>query len=428
MKLISKISISQLRIVVLSITFGGYAVVASFVESAEASRALTVPYRAITLILNLFLLLYNLRIGFPVKKNLSANSLSNLLKRKSVLLLLGFVFFYSIRLLSDVVTPATQLFLSSSDYLLFWFLISLVPAFNFLFLRDVDAKKYLFWLWFAHAISGLRVILGASNIGSERYLQTGRLGSEAINSISLGHYGVTLAIFSLLLLLSNKQLSRCRGVKRWIQLWIYVAGAMLGVYVTMMAASRGASIALFVCLLIVLRSYMQLSAKYMLMILVVAMICFVGLSISSASGSSFVERLFLIGEGIELNSDNNNDRGGLYALAISYISQNFLLGCSIEIPGVGYPHNLVLEAFLALGVFGGFCFLYLLVSGLFKSVRVLTDRKEEWGWAALLFIQYTIAGMFSGSLYASSLFWYAMFTILAINVSRAVPRNMINLR
>ncbi|MBM4258951.1 MAG: hypothetical protein FJ147_24005 [Deltaproteobacteria bacterium] len=76
-----------------------------------------------------------------------------------------------------------------------------------------------------------------------------------------------------------------------------------------------------------------------------------------------------------------------------------------------YPHNLLVESFMATGMFGGGAFLWLLLLGLRAALRLIW-RSHEHGWIGLLFIQMTVYGCFSGSLWSLSGFWYMLAAVL----------------
>jgi len=81
-----------------------------------------------------------------------------------------------------------------------------------------------------------------------------------------------------------------------------------------------------------------------------------------------------------------------------------------------YPHNVIVEAFMATGIFGGIAFLALLIAASLYSWRLLIKRSQS-GWIAMLCIQYLIAGQFSGSLWGNSGMWSLIGGVFAVSQS-----------
>lgn len=88
-----------------------------------------------------------------------------------------------------------------------------------------------------------------------------------------------------------------------------------------------------------------------------------------------------------------------------------LLGAGIE-PLGQYPHNLIVESFLAIGIVGGMVFVSLvLISTIAAWIVLRTDRTHF--WIGLLFVQHMIWAMLSGSLYGSAATWCLMAAVVA---------------
>ena len=77
-----------------------------------------------------------------------------------------------------------------------------------------------------------------------------------------------------------------------------------------------------------------------------------------------------------------------------------------------YPHNLIVEAFMATGLLGGLIFLYLNFRVL-QLVHLMKDTEKF--WLGLLFIQFFIFSMFSGNLYTSFFYWIFLTLVLVVN-------------
>lgn len=76
-----------------------------------------------------------------------------------------------------------------------------------------------------------------------------------------------------------------------------------------------------------------------------------------------------------------------------------------------HPHNVVVEAFLAMGVSGGVLFCFALSYCTLRALRLVFSR-DSWSWIGFLFLQYLVFGMLSGSLYQSEQFWCLMALVI----------------
>ena len=406
-------TVTNLRVFVFVFTFAGYGIVGSVVPSADASRVLTIPYRAVTLGLSLLLLLYNFSLISRVKKPVSVNRLPFLLKKNIVRLLLLFVSAYSLRLLYDTLVVPENLFKQPVDYWLFWFLIIIIPGLNMFFLDKAESPKYFFWTWAAHGFIGIRTLLMDPS-QTRFYAQSGRLAATAINPISLGHYGASLALLGLFGWLNYRKILPKKRAK--ILNFACITSMLLGVIVVMLASSRGPFLALLSSVFILIIRQGKRNFRTFLLLLLIVLSAVAGTVFSSSYGTSFFERLFALGDELEAN-ENGLGRANLYSLALRLILQNPLMGTGIEMPGHGYPHNLFLEGFLPLGILGGILFAWLMFRGFVLSIRSLTGPNQAWGWVGLLFIERSVGSMFSGSLNASYTFWYLLFSVLALTLS-----------
>ena len=85
-----------------------------------------------------------------------------------------------------------------------------------------------------------------------------------------------------------------------------------------------------------------------------------------------------------------------------------------------YPHNFVVESFMATGIFGGLAFCYVVLHSVWKALRLL-QRDAINGWMALLYLQALIGGMLSGALYYAPAFWALLGIVIASEVSANTP-------
>jgi O-antigen ligase len=149
-------------------------------------------------------------------------------------------------------------------------------------------------------------------------------------------------------------------------------------------------------------------------LLLIVLFFYLALMISNVGEENQIfERIFASAD--ELDTSDKNTRAYLYDLAIKLSLQYPIVGFGLELPnGEGYPHNIFLESFLALGICGGLMFILITSYTIIASLKLLATKNSQWGWLGILFIQYTIGGCSSGSLYAASSFWYLLFAVLGV--------------
>jgi len=234
------------------------------------------------------------------------------------------------------------------------------------------------------------------------FAQNGRLsGTNTSNPITLGHYGATLSLLSAYLLLRG-----ARQTRKFVLLLL--AGVILGVLIVLFSASRGPFLAFLVGAALLVGTLPRSRARTAIWLLSGATLLTFGLSYASVSdfvtrhGGSMERRL---NSAARTNQTEAQDiRLGLWELAINTTIEHPLLGYGIDLPGQGYPHNIALEAFASIGVVGGTVFLALLATCLHRSLAMLRSG-DECSWIGLLFVQFAVGAMFSGSLFTNAEFW-----------------------
>ena len=81
-----------------------------------------------------------------------------------------------------------------------------------------------------------------------------------------------------------------------------------------------------------------------------------------------------------------------------------------------YPHNLVLEAFMATGIAGGIAYLVLICFMLLACFRLLS-RSKGYEWLALIAIYYLVAAQFSGSHWSFNAHWQTLVLVIVTDMA-----------
>jgi O-antigen ligase len=254
----------------------------------------------------------------------------------------------------------------------------------------------------------LRIVFESDSIAALR-----RLGTEELNPITLGNIGVVVVIVALLARPLERPSSRIARIldSRTVR----VPAGVLGAFLAIASASKGPIIALVgVVLLSQFARLLQVRHGRALFVALVRLtLVFVGM-IGLAVALALFVNVRVIDRFVDFAIDSStSDRVGMMTRALQQFESSPWLGSGfVETQSRFYPHNLFVEALMAIGI-PGFCALLVVLWVVFRAgARVLTTRHD---WVALLFGQHFIGTMFSGSAYFSSQLWGAAAALLAID-------------
>ena len=85
----------------------------------------------------------------------------------------------------------------------------------------------------------------------------------------------------------------------------------------------------------------------------------------------------------------------------------------VELRFMENPHNIVLESLMAMGVAGLGLLLVSMGASLVAAAHVLRATSRH-AWVALLYLQYLVNAMLSGSLFTDSAFWFYGLGVMAL--------------
>lgn len=384
-------------IIVLIIGFLFIGIVPRIIGLSEDS--LSLPFRIIILCASIFVIF---KIFFSPR--LSKIYLS------PIILFLVFWAIYSVRIIHDLYLNPIKLFpeTNSSEYFQFAFGVVLIPSISlFLILQayKLNIEWTLKWLYrFLFLILSIALF---SRAGSE---VTGRTaGDITVGIISFGQFSATLSILSIYYLASVKL--------NYINIIYYTLGFLIGFSGIIVSASKSPLLALILVLFIffVLRFQFYKSIILISLLGIFSSLYFVELItfFSQYFNSNILERILY---SIEIGDDTARKK--LISVAFNDFLDNPFFGNAMLIQKNGmagtYPHNLIIESFMATGIIGGSIFILWLIKCLKASVKVIKVHSEI-SWIALLFLQYLIFGMFSKNLYANDLFWMSSLLLIGIH-------------
>ena len=235
----------------------------------------------------------------------------------------------------------------------------------------------------------------------------GRLHIESVNPITMGYVGL-----SLLLLSTWPILMRVKNLTSGKKLLAF-AGAALGLYLIVAAASRGPVVTLFVVMCFYLLSVnLKKTWKPIVLALVFLTIGYnMAVHLEEAGRFRMISRIENAFSGDDIAV---RDRQTAYTGAWQQFLDSPIVGDALEEKVTRfYPHNVILESLMATGVVGGVPFLVMFTLGIGCAYRLLKWRAIN-GWVALIFIQYFTAAQFSGAIYSSTIMWTFLAATIAL--------------
>ena len=329
---------------------------------------------------------------------------------------------YLTRVLWDTSRPDAILMWPSARYWLFAFGVSLLPALAISAQRSVNFDLLLRLMFYSLL---LLLVFSLPFMSSETisevglYYDTGRYSLARSNSITTGHLGATLILCSYASRLISRPI---------FPSYISLMGFVVGGYIVFIAASKGPLIAVVVTLIsaeLVRKSVRGtiaiIGGLLILIFLLTNDVAFQALI--SAVGGSDLGLVSRVTNSLPEYDESTFIRVTLLRNFFDTIGDHLLIGYGLEDPVLHvYPHNLVLEALMSGGLIGGISFLFLCYAGLKGAFYLLS--KERSVIIALIYIQYLIAGQFSGAIYSSGVFWVALsLVMLSKNIERKNDHN-----
>jgi hypothetical protein len=318
------------------------------------------------------------------------------------LLLSIFISLYTIRLFYDYFT--LNEIEDGLKHIYQFNLISIIPALSLLTLKreDLLTMDVVFKFTLASLILLSIPFLYAETDG-RMYL------TENFETLYLGQFSVSLSIFAYYHLYSQQQ-SKILNIVLFI----------LGIFVMGAAGSRSPLVSL---IFVIILFTMSITSKKRSIFILLMLFLFVLLIFNyfemflQKIGSSFLDRIAQ-----SLYEGDSSGRDIRLLASFQQFLTNPMIGSAHYIQNIGllgkYPHNLILEAFMSVGIFGGIIFIIILAKTIISGYRLLKEnikRTGDFRWIFLIFIQFLIFGLFSGSLYGSYYFWGFLFLCLHIN-------------
>ena len=346
------------------------------------SRTVTVPYRAFALLVSLIVILLNFR--------------NKICKSHLVLkVLLLFWIALIIRIFYDT-NIRIDVYLNNTNQLWLYVFVILLPAMYSVIksYRAIDLNKALKWVYLGTVITLILSLFNNSALLMDASEITGRVeGNLALNTISFGHLG-TMGFLLSLFILSRQGVG---VIKRIFIIFVM----LLSFFIMLRAGSRSPVMALAVVLIFWLFAKgknlvlgISITAVTLLLIFV-----FIDPILSLMGNISPVIEARLRAS---IYEGESSGRDPLYNYAFQAFLEKPLTGSQFAIFNnhgeFNYSHNIILDALMGLGLFGGLAMIYILWSGLKRSY-IMIKLKDNHFWISLILIQQIVLSMLSGAFY-----------------------------
>jgi hypothetical protein len=330
------------------------------------------------------------------------------------------------RMLWDSVMARLPLDLPWQDLWLVAVGVTLLPGTAFLFVPTKSMLDACYRCALVVGTVSVLAILAGAAASVQDLSKLGRLSTDVLNPISVGHAGVSVLIVCLARLAGAATSPPVRPAGSLI--WLTVG--FLGLAIAIASASKGPLLALIVTLGVAIAFRGQSKEwRTQLVSRTLAAAITVAVPVLGVIAADAFTPFQILGRLSDLLSDpSTTTRTRIMTDALSQFNESPVFGsATVEYNERFYPHNILVESLMVGGVA---CFaalaVFLLIAAT-ASVRIYR-RSPERRWLVLLFVQYLIGSMSSGSLYSGSTFWVT--ALIVINAAQPLDpmRNLMRSR
>jgi O-Antigen ligase len=251
----------------------------------------------------------------------------------------------------------------------------------------------------------------------------GRLSTDVLNPISLAQTAISCLIaVNARAVAGERRISRrfIFAIGRWFM-------TIVCVLTTIASVSKGPILALVVVASMALlfrgrleRSAHGVAARMFLLIIMLSLGVGLLLLVDQYTPIQVLSRF-----ANAASDSSTSTRLDLIAGALAQFAESPWIGSSfVEYATKFYPHNLFIEVMMTNGALGLAVLVFLLFGCCYYVSRILWYVPRE-RWIALLFTQYFIVSMFSGSLYFESTMWAMFLMALGCGQIQIMMRNNI---
>lgn len=354
----------------------------SFMPEAEASRLVTVPYRAFALLICLITIFLNYKSTFKL------NVVVKVLLVFWLLLLIRF--FYDMYFRIDVFVYSDK----KLQILLYMIPITIIPMYSVMkSYRVIDFKKLFFWTYVLAAITTLYIYI--SNQSFQEATNERLDANFALNSISSGHFGLLMLILSFFFIIRLGP-----SLTKRVIIIIIVGFSLI---IMLRSGSRGPLLALIGVLAVWLIGASKKKAQNLIILFLISIIGYLSLEYIMQAINNISPVLFDRFE-YRASTGQFEDRNPLYIYAFNSFLESPLIGKNFGIYSslneMAYAHNLFLDSIMQLGIIGGLMIIYIVWKTIIKIINLI-KFKSDYFWIGLILMQEIMSIMVSGSIYTN---------------------------
>ena len=362
-------------------------------DVANASHAVTYPYRAIVFSLAVLLIMCKPSTTVP------SNS------QKSMWIYVVFMLLYFFRILIDIYVRTVYVEAYFRIVTIQYMLIAMIPSIwaTVRCSRYIDYVRLNQWLMVGGVLLLGVVVFNQNSLISAEYDEMTRgEGNIALGSIGFGHTCLSLFIIFLSWLVCHK-----KGKRIWKAILILLM--LLSLVLMLRAASRGPLLSFVVVILFFLFS--KIKNKVVGIIISFFVILLIWMNVSTildwlGSISPMMEQRMYA----TVYEEDSSGRDLLYNQAIDIFLQNPVLGKQFVLNNGFYSHNSILDVMIGLGLFGAVIWVFLLWKDIKLSyIHVL--NKTPIMAISLLSVQFIMKGFFSGAMYNDNVLAICMLVL-----------------
>jgi hypothetical protein len=314
------------------------------------------------------------------------------------------------RMFWDSVLTRLPLDLEWGDLWLVTIGVGLMPASVFCFLPHKEMLDSCHRSALVTGVCAVIAIVVGVAVSVQDLSKLTRLATDVLNPISVGLVGTSIAIVCLARFAAGVGVARSRA-EAAATLAIGIAGVLL----TLASASKGPILELTVTLtlIFVLRGKWHNTAGQIMRRVVFAVIALAALGAATFALSEFTSFGAVTRLSAMVSDPSTAIRQQIMRDALVEFDESPVFGsATVEYIEHTYPHNIVIESLMVGGIAGLTALLVFLICAVDASVRIYWQL-PQCRWLALLFVQYLINSMLSGSLYSETLFWVTSLIVIA---------------
>ena len=355
----------------------------------EGSRLLTIGYRSAVILMSFVIIAKITLLYYPKRLNGCTK------------LIIAFWFLYLLRLLYDTyLGPHYMMYRPPIEYWMYAIGLIIIPMLSLSWTMSPKQSRMAYWgaFWSTLIAFTLVLILYRGMFSLSGGFQTELKSTESIvSTINLGYGGSMLFLFGIW--------GYIRKQEKWS---LNMVAILIGAIVMVGCQNRGSVVATLFAVAFFFMANRGATFKKLLDFMFV----FVGFIIGFFYlGDALFGRFTHLWEQLQGASDQEVGRLEFFYTSMNHFLSSPLYGTSLELQGVSnelgvaYPHNIVLESLISMGIPGGILILFIIYVGL-RNAYDIFRHNPEMGWVCMIFLRGFGESMFSNTAYTLMLFWY----------------------